>query len=113
MEAAFLVLEAKYKSSNREYYCDLTRELDGIAGYCSRYRHYLLDVRDAFDSFFEIGVPGRTIGDIEIDDENTIINIVIASDLTGDGLNYPKNIETILSKYAGAKLETNVKVEVK
>lgn len=98
-------LEPKYQDKGKEYYCNLTKELDTIAGFSGRYKHYLLDVRDSFDNFFAIRVPGRTIGDIELDNRTAIVNIVIAQDFVGNGNFYPRNIRDVLSKYIGEVIE--------
>jgi len=80
-------LEPKYQDKGKEYYCNLTKELDTIAGLSGRYKRYLLDVRDSFD------------------DRTAIVNIVISRDFVGNGNFYPRNIRDVLSKYIGEVIE--------
>ncbi len=96
------------RKNDSEFYCELTDELDKIAGiepkgdYCS-WRHYINDDRyKAYDICLPIRLPGGTIDCVYISKDNIITEIFITS---GGFINiYPKEINEILRKYIGAKL---------
>lgn len=101
-------LEKKYNQNNREYYCELTRELDELCGYTAinpRYKHYIYDTRDLWDDCLAIRVPGRTTGSIEVDKNNVITGISLEKNLIGDRQQYPDNIYREMEKYIGVALE--------
>ena len=96
-----------------EFVGKLTQEID--QNYTGHIRdgilfswHYILDVRDSMDKdLFVIRVPGRTIGNIRIDDQNRIKEIIIDNDYhpNNEPPRYPDNINDILSKYIGEEVE--------
>jgi len=94
-------------SSIEEYYCDLTYELDSLSGidkcYAS-YKHYIL--ADSFcrkEKCLAIRVPGCTVGGIWIDDENRITKISMSGNYVFKS--YPDNINDVMEKYVGTKIE--------
>ena len=101
-------LEKKYNKNNKEYYCDLTRKLDDVCGYTvsnPRYKHYIYDARDLWDKTLAIRVPGRTTGNIEVDNNNIITKISFSTELVGDIKQYPSNTDIKMEKYIGIALE--------
>lgn len=101
-------LEKKYSHNDGEYYCDLTRMLDELCGYTvrhPRYKHYICDTRDLWDRCLAIRVPGRTVGSITINENNSIESIAFLSDLVGDLKQYPSNIYQKIELYLGITLE--------
>lgn len=94
-------------SMMEEYYCDLTSELDSISGLdkCyTHYKHYIL--ADAFcvkEKCLAIRVPGCTVGGIWIDDENHITKISMSNNYVFKS--YPDNINDVMQKYVGTKIE--------
>lgn len=101
-------LEKKYKQNNREYYCELTKELDEICGYTTnypRYKHYIYDTRDLWNNCLAIRVPGKTVGNIRLNKNSVIIQISLSTDLIGDDHCYPINIYKEMEKYIGLIVE--------
>ena len=101
-------MKNKYKSNNwKEYYCEITEELDKICGFESNdtgyhFRHYVVDERDIFgDNILAIRFPGRTTGSIYLDENNIIISCTIDDTLCGEGKYYPSDINETLKKYIG------------
>ena len=104
-----MLLKEKYSlGNNKQYYCKFTEELDRCAGFDTReypyYKHYLLDYRHT-DVFYNypIRVPGGTIGGIWVDDHNVIVNIKIDRNYVVK--TYSDELDTIIEKYIGKKIE--------
>lgn len=97
----------KRRNDTYEYHCELTETLDYISGIdkyeIKLYRHYILaDSGMVQDKCLSIRVPGRTIGDIVIDDNNIIIEIGIGADVIKS---YPDNINDIIKQFIGQKIK--------
>lgn len=90
--------------NRKEYYCNLTEELDQLAGFDTReypyYKHYLMNV-DKYEYY--IRVPGGTVGGIYTDKDNKIIRISIDKDYVVK--TYPDDLDEKLEKYIGKKIE--------
>lgn len=109
-------LENKYKGSKyealNEFYCDITRFLDEQIGsepdsvwkhYI--YRHYIYHSEELCKKkkCLAIRVPGRTIGGIWLDNNYVIEKIEVDTDYVVK--NYPENINELLQKFIGEKIE--------
>ena len=92
-----------------EYQCELTKKLDSLVGIgedfkCKHYHHYILaDSGMINDKCLAIRVPGRTVGDICIDDNYIITEIGIGDDYIVKS--YPDDVNKILKQFIGQKLE--------
>lgn len=96
-----------------EYWCDLTRELDELAGIRDiyqemydewGYRHYVLIwPQDIHERCFAIRIPGGTVGAIWFDENNQITKIVVDTDYVVK--TYPANVNQIIQKYVGQTIE--------
>lgn len=86
-----------------EYFCDLTRDLDTLAGIKpeSHIKHYILaDDYAIKEKILAIRIPGGTVGALYFDDNNTITNIII--DTKYVVRTYADNVnEYITNKYIG------------
>ena len=105
-------LSRKNNWNKDEFVGELTRDIDqNYKGHINKDRmfcHYVLDVRDSMDKdLLVIRIPGRTVGEIRIDDNNVITKLIIDKDYHPNNENprYPDDINQILSKYIGKKLE--------
>lgn len=93
----------------REYQCELTRELDKLSGidkeeYYYIYFHYML--RDKWhddNKCFSIRVPGGTLGIVRYDDDFKIISLEVDTDYVVE--TYPRNVNELIQKYIGVKIE--------
>ena len=92
----------------KEYYCDITRELDELANLSSEwFKHYILVCKNSntntgFD--FIIRVPGGTLGAILLDENMVITKIIIDTNYVVKS--YPKDVGKIINdKYVGTKIE--------
>lgn len=103
----------KYKGRNHEnsheYFCELTDELDKLAGlknddeYYS-WRHYVLvDNFCIKERFLAIRIPGGTVGGIWIDGNNVITKIVVDTDYIVK--TYPKDINKQIEKFINCKID--------
>ena len=96
----------KYKFKTREeYYCELTKDLDKLAGLPKEWKHYIL-VDDSFknEKCLPIRIPGGTVGSLFISDVNAIEKITIDRNYVVK--TYPENIEDIVNeKYCGVVIE--------
>ena len=96
---------AQYKMRNK-FICSLTQELDTLAKFDeeSLYKHYIM-IEDSFkkEKVIPIRVPGGTVEGVYVDD-NHVINKVIV-DTTYVVKTYPANINDIVTKYVGERLE--------
>ena len=101
-------MQLRKKSKSNKFHCDLTTKLDLLAGINSSendlFRHYLLGNYYAYKSdVYAIRVPGSTVGQIEVNDENIITSIEVSRDFLIT--TYPENINDILQEYVGMTLE--------
>lgn len=91
---------------NKEYFSDLTKELDNLAGFTEStlLKHYILvDDYCKKEKCLAIRVPGGTVGGIWINQESVITKIRIDTDYVVK--TYPENVEEIIQKYVGVKIE--------
>ena len=92
-----------------EYVCDLTIELDSLANligskyYKSFYHYILADEWCKNEKCLAIRVPGGTVGNILIDDNNVILEISIKTDYVIR--TYPDNINELVQKFVGKTIK--------
>lgn len=102
----------KYKDSKYselcEYFCEITDELDKLAGIKTRagsgWRHYIL--ADNFcikNSRLAIRIPGGTVGSITIDNENVITGILVDTNYVVK--TYQLDVNEKLKKFIGCKID--------
>ncbi len=103
-----MILERKYGWSEREYYSDITRLLDRQCALKEKPKHfknYIYDSRDLWDKHtLAIRIPGRTVGEINIDDNGMITNIDIDRVLIGEDNWYKENTNGELKQFLGMKV---------
>ena len=90
---------------NKEYFSDLTKELDKMAKFeeNSLFKHYILaDDYCIKEKCLAIRVPGGTVGGIWINQDSVITKIWIDTDYVVK--TYPENVEEIIQKYVGEKI---------
>ena len=93
----------------KEYVCELTKELDKLSGidkaeYYEWHHHYLLVAGwHTKENYMAIRVPGGTVGLIEYDDDFKITKLKVDTDYVVK--TYPKNVNEIIQKYIGVKVE--------
>lgn len=99
----------KRKHWEDEFICELTKELDALAGlskseYYDFFHHYILaDDWCKKEKCLAVRVPGGTVGGVWIDDNNVITKIVI--DTTYTVKTYPDNINDVIQKFVGEVIE--------
>ena len=97
----------KYASSRNskmnEYYCEITIELDKLAGLDpnGHWKHYVLC--DYKDGCLPIRIPGGTLGSIEYDENKIITKIHVCTDYVVK--TYPDDVNELLQKFIGQKIE--------
>ena len=94
------------KSKERQYNCELTSELDRLAGIDSKFRwkHYILiDDYCKKQKCLAIRIPGGTLGGIWYDENNIIRKIVVDTKYVVK--TYPSDVNEQLKKFVGEKLE--------
>lgn len=88
------------------YICELTKEVDKLANLADEtfFRHYIL-VYDYHrkQRCFPIRVPGGTVGNIWVDNDDVITKIVIETNYVIK--TYPKNINELIQKFVGTVIE--------
>ena len=92
--------------SNKEYFSDLTKELDDLAKFKenSLFKHYILaDDYCIKENCLAIRVPGGTVGGIWFNQDNVITKIQIDTNYVVK--TYPENVEEIIQKYVGATID--------
>lgn len=97
-------LRPKYTQMCDMWLCELTDELNKLAGYDqSRFlRHYVYAKSEDFEEKeLAIRVPGCTVGGIWLDEDNQIIRVLV------EGERYPDNINDIMKKYVGETIEVS------
>lgn len=106
-----MILTKRDNYPNNGYVCELTEELDkrlNISHECKDFKTYLTC---PVNNTYLIRIPGRTIGSVELDDDNEICNISINSVLIGDSetciLDLFKTREDLkfLSRFLGQRME--------
>lgn len=92
-----------------EFYCDITTELDRLAGikpigdFCS-WRHYILvDKISLKDKCLSIRIPGGTVGTLFIDDSFIITKIIINPRYVVK--TYPIDINEKIEKFVNTKID--------
>ena len=90
-------------SNMNEYYCEITTELDKLAGldFNGHLKHYVLC--DYKDCCLPIRIPGGTLGSIEYDENKVITKIHVCTDYVVK--TYPDNVNEQLQKFIGQKIE--------
>ena len=103
-----MILEGKYGWSDKEYYSDITRLLDnqcGLQMIPKHFKNYIYDTRDIWDKHtLAIRIPGRTVGEINIDDNGVITNVEIDRVLIGEDNWYKENVNEELQRFLGMKV---------
>lgn len=93
----------------RHYVCELTKELDELSGltefdFYDFHHHYILvDKICIKESILAIRVPGGTVGGVWFDENNVITKIEIDTEYVVK--TYVENVNEIIQKYVGQKLE--------
>ena len=93
----------------KEYVCELTKELDMLSGldkneYYNYHYHYILRAKWYDDEkCLAIRVPGGTVGAIYYNDDFKITELNVDTDYVVK--TYPKNVNEIIQKYIGKKIE--------
>lgn len=101
-------LELKNSWSD-EYICEITKELDTLAGlnkcvsYPLFYHYILIDEYNNTTKCLPIRVPGGTVGGIWIDDNNVITKIVVDTEYVVK--TYPNNVNDLIHKFVGEVIE--------
>jgi hypothetical protein len=93
---------SRYSKMN-EYYCEITTELDKLAGLDpnGHWKHYVLC--DYEDGCLPIRIPGGTLGSIEYDENSVITKIHVCTDYVVK--TYPDDVNEQLQKFVGQKIE--------
>lgn len=89
-----------------EYFCNITSELDKLAGIdsSSHWKHYVL--ADKFcigNKCLAIRIPGGTLGEIAFNDDNVITRICVNIDYVVK--TYPADVNEQIQKFIGQKIE--------
>lgn len=101
------LINKKYKgtkySKMNEYYCEITSELDRLAGLNpnGHWKHYVL--YDYKDNCLPIRIPGGTLGSIECDKNKVITKIHVCTDYVVK--TYPSDVNEQIQKLIGQKIE--------
>lgn len=90
------------KPFQKDYYCDLTHELDKLAGIDQDgfWHHYILITGD---HGIYIRIPGGTLGEIYVDNNNAITKITLDTNYVVK--TYHADVLDQLQKYVGQKIE--------
>lgn len=90
------------KPFQKDYYCDLTYELDKLAGIDPDgfLHHYILIT---VSHRIYIRIPGGTLGEIYVDDDNIITKITLDTNYVVK--TYHADVLDQLQKYVGQKIE--------
>ena len=93
---------SRYSKMN-EYYCEITIELDKLAGLDpnGHWKHYVLC--DYEDGSLPIRIPGGTLGSIEYDENKVITKIHVCTDYVVK--TYSDDVNEQLKKFIGQKIE--------
>ncbi len=105
----------KYKDipqckNEREFYCELTDELDKLAKLdlnkkeLYQWRHYIVaDERCIKMKCLAIRIPGGTVGGVWFDDDRVITNIIVDTDYVVK--TYSKDVNEQIKKFIGYRIE--------
>jgi hypothetical protein len=96
---------SKY-SEMEEYFCDITSELDKLAGINADgcWKHYILADRYCInEKCLVIRIPGGTLGEICFDDNNIITKVKVDTDYVVKS--YPIDVNEQIQKFVGQKIE--------
>ncbi len=91
------------------YVCDLTRKLDELAGldmhkdYDMFYHYILYDEWDKRNCLMAIRVPGGTVGEIILDENDNIYKIGIDTKYVID--TYPDDVNEKIKEFVGVRIE--------
>ena len=91
------------------YVCKLTRRLDELAGLDKQeeydlFYHYLLyDEWDKKHKMLAIRVPGGTVGEIELDEDNDITHIAVDTNYVID--TYPEDVNERIKEFIGVSIK--------
>ena len=89
-----------------EYFCDITFELDKMAGIDldAHWKHYVLaDKYCINEKCLAIRIPGGTLGGIWFDNNNIIIKIKVDTNYVVK--TYPSDVNEQIQKFVGQKIE--------
>lgn len=92
-----------WSNSMKQYYCEITKELDRLGNISEdAYRHYILVTeRDIKTGKIIIRIPGSTMGDIKINEDNIITDIFVDD---GYIVKYSPNVNDIIKVFLGRKI---------
>lgn len=95
---------SKY-SRMKEYFCDITYELDRLANIKpdTHRKHYVLNDYVNDEHCLPIRIPGGTLGGVWLDDDNVITKIHVDTNYVVK--NYPADVNEHLKKFIGQKIE--------
>lgn len=102
-------LDNRREWSKNEYICELTKELDSLSmlseseHYKFFYHYVLIDNVCKEEKCLAIRVPGGTVGNILIDENNVIKRIYIDTDYVID--TYPHDVNEQVKKFIGEVIE--------
>ena len=89
-----------------EYFCDITLELDKLAGINpdAHWKHYVLAERSYInEKCLAIRIPGGTLGGIWFDDNNIITKVKVDTNYVVK--TYPSDVKEQIQKFVGQKIE--------
>lgn len=86
-----------------EYICELTDELDELAKLDFLYHYIIIDDLSVKERALPVRVYGGTVGSIFFDEKQIVTKIVIDTNYVVK--TYPKNINNLVQKYVGSKIE--------
>lgn len=93
-------------SKMEEYFCDITSELDKLAGINADtlWKHYVLANKYCINKkCLAIRIPGGTLGGIWFDDNNVITKIKVDKNYVVK--TYPSDVNEQIQKFIGQKIE--------
>ena len=99
-----------------EFYCEITTELDSLAGIkpvgnLCLWRHYILADKIAVkDKCLSIRIPGGTVGNIFIDDSFVITKIIISPRYVVK--TYPIDINEQIKQFVGTRIDGIIPEEI-
>ena len=91
------------KGVSSEYLCELTTELDVLSGSDWFYHYIIIDDYAIKNGCLPIRVHGGTVGGLDFDENHIITDIAVDTDYVVK--TYPANVNEIIQKYIGQKVE--------